>query len=277
MSKQQKILSEKKHKMVTNLLTKEFPNCEVKYNGLEGIDQKIFYKDKVTYIETKSCKKFVYSGYFIHKEVTYARKRIGFFIIDDRQYRAPYKISQHRDLLEKNGWYMFIINYKIFGIPATVIDKVIKKEKKTYLPWNKVCFLCYPNWLENLKSQVYDNNEKLTWIQFDFACKEIVRRIKEEGLLNKLNCKITNIYGIPRGGLPIATYLSHLLDLPLSLYPTRNSLLVDDISDKGKTLSIFSGKNPLVTIYYHKQSLVEPDIWIYEKKDKWIQFPWEVK
>ena len=116
-------------------------------------------------------------------------------------------------------------------------------------------------------------NEIVTWQQFDIACKKIADTIE----YNSLKYNIKNVYGVPRGGLAMALSLSHLLDLPLSLFPTKDSLIVDDIADKGNTLSIFSGRNPIATIYYHRQSLVIPDIWVYEKKDKWVQFPWEVK
>jgi len=116
-------------------------------------------------------------------------------------------------------------------------------------------------------------NEVVTHQKFVKACKHIAITIRE----NSLKYNVKNIYGVPRGGWIPAVHLSHLLDLPISLYPTKDSLIVDDIADKGNTLSIFSGRNPIATIYYHRQSLVKPDIWVYEKKDKWIQFPWELK
>jgi len=116
-------------------------------------------------------------------------------------------------------------------------------------------------------------NEIVTYQQIVDACKQIAETIK----INPLTFDVKNIYGVPRGGLILAIHLSHLLDLPLSLFPTKDSLIVDDISDTGNTLSIFSGRNPIVTMYYHRQALVIPDIWVYEKKDKWIQFPWESK
>jgi len=89
--------------------------------------------------------------------------------------------------------------------------------------------------------------------------------------------KIRNIYGIPRGGLVPAVYLSHLLGLPIVIEPTgKETLVVDDICDTGKTLGAYQHFGyTTATLYYHKQSPVEPNIWIYEKKDQWIQFPWE--
>ena len=114
-------------------------------------------------------------------------------------------------------------------------------------------------------------NEVLTYQKFVDACKQIARKIKMF-----YPSEFTAIYGIPRGGLSMSLYLSHLLSLPVADCPCKADLICDDISDSGKTLRKYKDKF-IVTIYYHKQSDVEPDIWIYEKKDKWIQFPWEVK
>jgi hypoxanthine phosphoribosyltransferase len=90
---------------------------------------------------------------------------------------------------------------------------------------------------------------------------------------------IENIYGVPRGGLVVAVYISHLLDdLPIVLRATDTdrgkTLIVDDIADTGKTLRKFTGYK-IATIYYHKQSIIKPDIWIYQKVRQWIVFPWE--
>ena len=106
--------------------------------------------------------------------------------------------------------------------------------------------------------------------KFAFACEKIAHRIK------KMNIK--NIYGIPRGGSVVAVYLSHLSELPIIEEPMfkDETLIVDDISDTGKTLNAYKHFGyKIATIYYHKQSIVEPDIWIYEKKDDWVLFPWE--
>ena len=112
--------------------------------------------------------------------------------------------------------------------------------------------------------------KELTYEKFLLAMKEIAKRLKE------LNLPIKNIYGIPNGGSVPAVYLHHLTGLPIIARPGKRTLIVDDISDTGETLLTFMPRES-VTIYYHKQSIVEPDIWIYEKKDDWILFPWETK
>jgi len=111
--------------------------------------------------------------------------------------------------------------------------------------------------------------EILTYQKFVVACKEIAKQIPKN---------IKNIYGIPRGGLVPAVYISHMSGLPVVEKEdiTEKTMIIDDISDTGETLAIFNNYK-IATIYYHKQSITLPDIWIYEKKDKWIQFPWETK
>ena len=114
-------------------------------------------------------------------------------------------------------------------------------------------------------------NEIVTHQMFVDACIEIARKIKKF-----FPNEFTAIYGVPRGGTSIALHLSHLLELPIVDCPCKADLICDDISDTGRTLRKYKDKF-IVTIYYHKQSIVKPDIWIYEKKTRWIQFPWELK
>lgn len=118
----------------------------------------------------------------------------------------------------------------------------------------------------------------LSWEYFDLACAEIAKQVKVS------KKPVINIYGIPRGGLVVAVKLSHLLNIPIITDITEitaKTLIVDDIADTGKTLQALSLSCPkfffilIATIYYHKQSLIKPNIWIFEKKANWIVFPWE--
>ncbi len=108
-----------------------------------------------------------------------------------------------------------------------------------------------------------------TWRQFDADIKKIVRLIK------KSKRSFDGVWGPPRGGLVPAVVLSHALDLPILLWPTADTLVVDDIADTGATLNSFR-RNFIATIFYHKQSMVVPNVWIKEKTIAWIVFPWEV-
>ena len=122
----------------------------------------------------------------------------------------------------------------------------------------------------------------MTWEQFDYACQEIAKQVPKT---------ITDVYGIPRGGLIVAIRLSYLLNKPLILNVNEISqytLAIDDISDTGKTLQQLrevcaradlentgTSHFTIATLVYHKQSKVIPDIWVYEKGDKYVNFPWE--
>ncbi len=100
--------------------------------------------------------------------------------------------------------------------------------------------------------------------------------------LNKKGIKPTGVYGIPRGGLIVATLLSYKMDIPLLLNAAKGCLIVDDIADSGRTLMHFTendtqfNKYFIATMFYHKRSIVKPDFYSFEKEDKWIVFPWEV-
>jgi len=108
---------------------------------------------------------------------------------------------------------------------------------------------------------------------FVLACRIIADNIKD--------MNIKGIYGIPRGGMIVAVYLSHATGIPVQeewFDVNEKTLIVDDIADTGDTLLPYKFNGyKIATIYYHKQSKVVPDIWIYEKKDEWIKFPWETK
>jgi len=110
-----------------------------------------------------------------------------------------------------------------------------------------------------------------SWLDFDADITVLVRKLKRH------KKKFTSIWGPARGGLPLAVCLSHALGLPLVARPKNTStLIVDDIADTGKTLNRFAKKDFFIaTLFYHTQSLYTPDIWLREKGDRWIIFPWE--
>ncbi len=122
-----------------------------------------------------------------------------------------------------------------------------------------------------------EEKEIYTWQEFAEDVEKIVQLIKESGR------EFKNIYGPPRGGLVLGVCLSHRLEtphlkVPLIIYKeeiTENTLIVDDIADTGFTLLPWSYVNFIVTLFYHKQSVFVPKIWLREKHDKYIRFPWE--
>ena len=123
--------------------------------------------------------------------------------------------------------------------------------------------------------------------------KEYISYKKYKEMVNKVaywikyeqDDEIGAIYGLPRGGLPIAVELSHKLNLPLlmnyydrKVVTDKKILVVDDIADTGHTLKDF--KNPhniICTLHYHEDSVVLPDYYVDLKGDDWIVYPWELE
>ena len=108
---------------------------------------------------------------------------------------------------------------------------------------------------------------------------ELVYQIKKSSILKK----VKYIYTFIRGGLPIATHLSHFFDRPmlihnneidLSTIPCGEMLVADDVADTGKTLDGFQFLFPTATLFYKPRSIVEPSFYAL-KTTKWIVFPWE--
>ena len=92
--------------------------------------------------------------------------------------------------------------------------------------------------------------EKISYFQFDNMMIQLTSAVKEVGK----NCKY--IYGVPRGGLPIAVHLSNHLNktlIPSLTNMKSGCIIVDDISDTGKTFfrlkrQVYSEGSIFVTI-----------------------------
>jgi|SRR3989344_5629225 len=110
---------------------------------------------------------------------------------------------------------------------------------------------------------------EITWKEFGKMADELAKKIKGD---------FDGIYPIPRGGLPLGVALSHKLNLPLLEKPTKNSLIIDDISDEGNTLSKIKGKK-IACLHSSLWTKTKPDWYVAVKKDKndWIKYPWEVE
>lgn len=116
------------------------------------------------------------------------------------------------------------------------------------------------------------NKKYLNWNEFDRMVRNLTIQIK------KSRYKFDGIFGIPKGGIILSICLAHRLNLPLLLFPTKNSLVVDDISDIGKTLKHYKHKK-IATLY---KSLWTNSIPNYNcemkiSKNDWIVFPWEIE
>lgn len=142
---------------------------------------------------------------------------------------------------------------------------------------------------------------KYTWNDFDKDTDILINKIRES------KYQIDVIGGIIRGGLPLATVLSHKLKKPIEtsmiqlrdgevrrdfwildkLDDNKNILFVDDISDTGETfawiLKQYSIKKrnkisqvKFASLIMDPTAKIKSDFYSREKKDKsWIEFPWE--
>ena len=121
--------------------------------------------------------------------------------------------------------------------------------------------------------------QRFSWEDFNKAVDVIIDALRRKGLLSK----VTQIYGIPRGGLVLAVALSHKLNLPMTLaladiVARGGALIVDDISDSGKTMAIWG---PLgvcsATIHRVPSTIYIPDVWAVDRAEGvWVEYPWEV-
>jgi len=119
---------------------------------------------------------------------------------------------------------------------------------------------------------------KVTWEEFEKAMKILTKKIQESRI------KFTGISGIERGGLPLATKLSDLLDIPYVRYPVNQvqlgMLVVDDICSGGKTLTFYKktfhpGTKFAVWIL-KKCSTFIPDFYAESvPSDVWFRMPYE--
>ena len=116
--------------------------------------------------------------------------------------------------------------------------------------------------------------------QFQNDIKEIINHYKQYEKLDT----IKNIYGIPRGGLIPAVYLSHALDLDLITDKNRISnktLVVDDISDTGETLEKLLKDRKyfaVATLWICEDTKFTPTFTCRSKtSDEWIIYPWETE
>lgn len=100
---------------------------------------------------------------------------------------------------------------------------------------------------------------------------------------------IVSVYGVPRGGLPIAVHIAHNLNIPLiynlSDYKNNNKeylLIVDDIVDTGYTFKKISKqfkfigyKKPVfASLHLKPKSNFIPD-YFYSRTENWVIYSWE--
>ena len=81
------------------------------------------------------------------------------------------------------------------------------------------------------------------------------------------------LYGIPRGGVPVATALAGVLGLCLTDNPAEADLIVDDLIDSRATMSKFPGK-PFACLHVKPHS-PRPQFFAKLIPNEWIKYFWE--
>jgi len=107
--------------------------------------------------------------------------------------------------------------------------------------------------------------------------------------LFKLRKHFDAVYGLPRGGLPLAVHISHHLNVPMvsnliqfsQEHPDGKLLVVDDIVDTGKTFDRLNEITDIqnidfysLVLYFKTRSTYIPDHYMKETAS-WLVFPWE--
>ncbi|GAB2520766.1 phosphoribosyltransferase [Paramicrobacterium agarici] len=147
-----------------------------------------------------------------------------------------------------------------------------------------------------------DEREVLSWDDFGVASRELAQQVLEGGYRPDI------VVAVARGGLLLAGSIAYALGTkscgsinvefytdihetlpePVVLPPALDApslngkrvLLVDDVSDSGKTLALvveLLGRHGAevrsVTLYSKPRTVLEPDF-VWRNTDKWITFPW---
>ncbi len=147
-----------------------------------------------------------------------------------------------------------------------------------------------------------DEREILTWQDFGDGSRELATVVHESGFVPDV------VVAIARGGLLLAGALAYALDVkscgalnaefytgvdarldePIVLAPYldevsltgKKVLLVDDVSDSGRTLKMVlgiieaaGGETRTVCLYSKSHTVLVPD-YVWRHTDRWIAFPW---
>ena len=126
-----------------------------------------------------------------------------------------------------------------------------------------------------------DGKAFLSWNDIE----EQVNKLAEQ--INRMEKKPFYLYGIPRGGLIPATWLSHKTGIK---YQQINSIqiskiadlshimIIDDICDSGETIKKIKEDFPkcqTATLYHKETAIDKPDIYGEISTYDWLYFPWE--
>lgn len=139
------------------------------------------------------------------------------------------------------------------------------------------------------------NEPNKVYVSWDDIVKGLMQKVPTIAELPD----IQTIVAIARGGLPVATLVSHLSNIrmidtlcfrqyskmeasPIEVLKAQRSLervlLVDDVADTGSALKLAEFYYPncvTLALHYKPHSTVKPDYYLWETSD-WIVYPWEI-
>jgi uncharacterized protein len=150
-----------------------------------------------------------------------------------------------------------------------------------------------------------EERESFTYEEFGEASRELAQQIADSGFATDI------VVAIARGGMLLAGSLSYALGVkscgalnvefytgigtrlpePVVLPPMldevslngKRVLLVDDVSDSGRTLALViqmleaSGAEVRTVVLYTKPHTVQEAHFTWRRTDRWINFPWSVQ
>lgn len=87
-------------------------------------------------------------------------------------------------------------------------------------------------------------------------------------IIKDTNIDKIKMYGVPRGGVPVAYLLNRFARIEIVGMPHEANVFVDDLIDSGKTRDRYLKANPNARFYalFNKK---------YDHKGEWLVFPWE--
>lgn len=134
--------------------------------------------------------------------------------------------------------------------------------------------VCIKNFLSNIDMSKYDNR----FDSFD-AKKEIIGWDEITDWIDSLSKQIvgkkySGIYGVPRGGVILATLLSYKTGLPLLLAPQKNCLVVDDDASTGITLLPYYNRFDIALMYINPDCNIVPTYLYKTYGDTYKVFIW---
>ena len=118
--------------------------------------------------------------------------------------------------------------------------------------------------------KIESNKISVSWWDMVDLIKDLAEKIPFEVPL------ADSIYGIPRGGMIPAVWLSHETGLPLVQTIGKNTLVVDDMTDSGVTMEKMPGQWTAVLFHKPHTSCFTPNVYSkLHEGDEWLVFPWE--